>query len=101
MADTLERLIAASLGAMSMTRQKAENLFEDLVKRGHAEKGRRTGFVREVMDSADKTRKEMEDLVTKQVKQVVEKLDLISRSDLALMEKKIDQLLKARSKQAR
>lgn len=92
MFQTLDRLMLAGLGAMSMTRERAEKIFDEYVSRGEEEKDRRSGFVKELMDAADKNRAEMEKLISKQVKQTVEKLNLPTREDIERLESKIDQL---------
>jgi hypothetical protein len=53
----------------------------------------RTGFVKEVMDSADRTRAEFQRLVADQVRQTVNNLHLATKDDLLRIELKLDQLL--------
>lgn len=94
MFESLDKIFLAGLGAMSMTREKAEEIFDEYVKRGQAEKDARTGFVKEVMETADKTRKDFEKLVSDQVKSVASQLHFATKDDLQRIEKKLDQLLK-------
>ena len=98
MFESLDKLMLAGLGAISMTRERAEKIFEEYVQRGQIEKDRRTGFVRDVMDAAAKTRKELEDLVGKQVQETLTRLDMPRREDLARLEAKLDELLAKREK---
>lgn len=93
MFENLDRLMLAGLGAVSMTREKAEKIFDEYVNRGQAEKQAREGFVKEVMDTADKTRKDIENLVSEQVEKTVDKLNLATKKDLQRLEEKIDKLL--------
>lgn len=93
MFETIDRLILAGLGALSMTRERAEKIFDEYVSRGEAEKASRTGFVKEIMDSTEKTRKALEKLVSEQVRETVGKLNLATREDIQRMEEKLDQLL--------
>lgn len=94
MFETLDKMMMASLGALSMTRERAEKMFDEYVSRGKAEKENRTGFVKEVMDSAEKTRSELEKIVSEQVQQAVTSLHLASKEDIERIEQKLDQLLK-------
>ena len=94
MFETLDKFLLAGLGALSMTRERAEKIFDDYVSRGKAEKEARTGFVKDVMDTAEKTRSELEKIVSEQVQAAVSKLSLATREDLARVEKKLDKLLK-------
>jgi len=90
---TASKLLLAGLGALSMTRQRAEEIFEEYVRRGEAEQAERTGFVKDLMDASDKARTELEDLIGKEVRHVMSSLDLVTREDLARVESKLDELL--------
>ena len=92
MFETLDKMMLAGLGAISMTRERAEKIFDEYVSRGKIEKENKTGFVKAVMDAADKNRDELEKLIAKQVRETVEHLNLPTRDDLQRLEQKIDQL---------
>ncbi|MEJ2703728.1 MAG: phasin family protein [Sedimentisphaerales bacterium] len=92
MFETLDKMMLAGLGAISMTRERAEKIFDEYVSRGKVEKDSRTGFVKAMMDAADKNREELEKLVAKQVREAVEHLNLPTRDDLQRLEEKIDKL---------
>ena len=94
MFETLDKMMLAGLGALSMTRERAEKIFDEYVSRGKAEKDSRSGFVKEVMDGAERTRSELEKVISEQVRQSVANLHLASREDLQRIEAKLDQLLK-------
>ena len=93
MFETLDKMMLAGLGALSMTRERAEKIFDEYVERGQAEKDSRSGFVKEVLESADKTRKELEDMISKRVGEAVGKLALASREDIQRLEDKLDKVL--------
>lgn len=93
MFETLDKMMLAGLGAISMTRERAEKLFDEYASRGKFEKESRTGFVKAVMDAADKNRAEIEKLISKQVRETVEHLNLPTRDDIQRLEQKIDKLL--------
>jgi len=94
MLESINKLMLAGLGALSMTRDRAEKIFDECVRRGEATKGDRDSFVKEVLDTADKARQDMAKLIDKQVQQTLAKLNLPTREDLARMEQKLDELLK-------
>ena len=95
MFETLDKMMLAGLGAISMTREKAEKIFDDYVSRGKVEKESRTGFIKDIMDTAEKNRKDLENLISKQVRETMEHLSLPTREDIERLEQKIDKLLKA------
>ena len=93
MFETLDRIMLAGLGAMSMTREKAEQIFDEYVRRGEQEKGNRSRFVNEMMDTAAKTRRDMEEMVARQVSQALKTMNLPTKEDFDRLESKIDLLL--------
>jgi polyhydroxyalkanoate synthesis regulator phasin len=94
MFETFDKLMLAGLGAISMTRERAEKIFDEYVSRGKIEKENRSGFVKAIMDAADKNREELEKLIAKQVRETVEHLNLPTRDDIQRLEQKIDNLSK-------
>ena len=76
-----------------MTKERAEKIFDDYVRRGQLEKEGRSGFVKEVMDSAEKSRQNLEKLIAEQVDKSVSKLNLARKDDIKGLEEKIDRLL--------
>jgi polyhydroxyalkanoate synthesis regulator phasin len=92
MFETLDKMMLAGLGAISMTRERAEKIFDEYVSRGKLEKESRTGFIKEIMDTADRNRQELEKLIGKQVRETVEHLNIPTRDDIQRLEQKIDKL---------
>jgi polyhydroxyalkanoate synthesis regulator phasin len=90
MFETLDKLMLAGLGAMSMTRERAEKIFDEYVQRGQVAKDARSGFVKDLMDSAERARADMEKLVAEQVRKTMINMDLPTREDIARLEAKID-----------
>jgi poly(hydroxyalkanoate) granule-associated protein len=97
MFETLDKMMLAGLGAISMTRERADKIFDDYVSRGKIEKENRTGFTKALMDAAEKNRAELEKLVAKQVRESLETLNLPTREDLQRLEQKVDELLSRES----
>ncbi|MEN6427983.1 MAG: hypothetical protein ABFE13_21735 [Phycisphaerales bacterium] len=93
MFETFDKLMLAGLGALTMTRERAEKMFDDYVSKGQAMKETRSGFVKDVMDGADRTRAELQRLIADQVRQTVNGLHLASKDDIERLERKIDELL--------
>ncbi len=94
MLKAMDKLMMAGLGAISMSQEKAENIFEEYVKRGEAARENKEGFVAEMINYAEKNRKEVEEMIGRQLNKTLTNLDLPTKEDLARLEKKIDKLLK-------
>ncbi len=92
MFESMEKIMSAGLGAISMTREKAEEIFDEYVKRGEAARENKEGFVSEVMDYAEKNRQELESMIGRQLGKSLANLNLPSKEDFDRLEKKIDQL---------
>lgn len=97
MFETLDKMMLAGLGAISMTRERADKIFDDYVSKGKIEKENRTGFTKALVDAAEKNRSELEKLVAKQVRETLETLNLPTREDLQRLEQKVDELLSRES----
>ena len=100
MLKEIDKMLLAGLGAASMTRKRAGKIFDELVRRGQAARGNRSGFVQGMADAARRTRSDLEQLVSRKVGQVVKKVNLATRQDLARLEKRLDQALRRKSKRA-
>ena len=94
MFETIDKIMLAGLGALSMTRQRAEQLFDEYLERGKAARAGRSGFVKEVMDTAENTRSELAKLVGEQLDKAVKKVNFATKDDIKRLETKIDKLLK-------
>jgi poly(hydroxyalkanoate) granule-associated protein len=94
MLETVQRLMEAGVGALSITRERAEKIFDEMVRRGQTEKTGREQFVKDLVDAAGATRSDLEELVAGQVHKVMVRLNLPTREDLARLEAKLDELLK-------
>jgi len=93
MFETFDKLMMAGLGALTMTRERAEKMFDEYVNKGQSMKETRSGFVKEVMDGAERTRAELQKLVAEQVRQAVSGMHLASKEDVERLERKLDELL--------
>ncbi|MBC8481835.1 MAG: hypothetical protein H8D47_04135 [Planctomycetes bacterium] len=93
MFESIDKLMLAGLGALSMTKEKAEKIFDEYVKKGEVEKDKKSGFVKDLMESADKSRQELEKTVSDQVAQSFKKIKIATSEDIERIEKKIDLLL--------
>ena len=93
MLNALQRLMDAGLGAASLTRERAEQIFDEWVRRGQAERGNRERFVSDMVDAAGQTRRDVEGIFGEQMYKVMTRLNIPTRDDLLRLEAKVDQLL--------
>ena len=93
MFETLDKVMLAGLGAMSMTKEKAEQIFDEYVEKGKAQKEHRAGFVKDVMDQAEKAKDDLEKVISEQVEKAMTKQPMATKDDIKRIEAKLDQLL--------
>ncbi|NMC38170.1 MAG: hypothetical protein GYA41_07595 [Bacteroidales bacterium] len=94
MTDLIKKTILAGLGALSLTREKAEEISGDLIKRGELAKTEEAKFVRDLMDLVEKNRAGMEEKIEKAVGKALAKLDIPSRKEINALKEEISKLTK-------
>ena len=101
----LRNTVLASIGALQVTKAKAEKIIDDLIKKGELDKSDRKKAVMELLDKAEKStsgfRKKVGEEATKAQKEVVKvikDLKFAKESDLKKINEKINKLVKTISK---
>lgn len=94
MTDLIKKTILAGLGALSLTREKAEEISRDLIKRGELAKTDEAKFVRDLMDLVEKNKAGMERKIEKAVEKALAKLDIPSRKEIIALKEEISKLTK-------
>jgi polyhydroxyalkanoate synthesis regulator phasin len=92
----VDKILLATIGAMFMTRERAEEIFDEYLHRWQVEKGSRDAFLDDLVARSQEAHAELEDLLTRHVKEVADKLNLVTRDDLTRLEEKIDRIEAAR-----
>jgi polyhydroxyalkanoate synthesis regulator phasin len=93
MFEALDKIMLAGLGAMSMTKEKAESIFDEYVEKGKAQKEHRDGFVKDVMDQAEKAKTDLEKVISEQVEKAMSKQPMATKEDIKRIEARLDELL--------
>lgn len=98
----LKNTYLASLGIYDLTRKKAEEVIDSLIKAGEISKSQRKEAILELLDKAEKQTavfaekvKKESGNVQKEVGKVVDKLKLASKKDIEALNKKLDKLSQA------
>ncbi len=99
--ETTRKVLLASIGAVALSQDEIEKFIDKLVERGEIAEKDGKKLVREVMDRRRKTRKEAEDEMSKRVEDVLDRLNVPTKSDIealgdkiAALSKKVDELKK-------
>ena len=94
MENIIEKMLLASLGALSLTKEKAEKIVEEFVKRGEVAKKDKAGYINRLLERGKDTRMEIEKIVEKSMTKVLSKLNIPAKSDIDALMKKIEALAK-------
>jgi polyhydroxyalkanoate synthesis repressor PhaR len=104
----LKNTVLASIGALHVTKEKAEKIIDDLIKRGELDESQRKKAVMELLDKAEKSTAGIREKISKEVgkaqKEIsrlakeVKEYKLVKRADLQKLEGKVDKLTEAITK---
>ncbi len=94
MSDLIKKTILAGMGALVLTREKAEEVAKDLVKRGELTKKDQEKFVKDLVKKGNEGKKEVENKIEEITKKTLVKLNIPSRKELERLEQKINKLIK-------
>ena len=97
----LKNTVLAGIGFASLTKKKAEELIDALVKTGELEKSEKKKAVMELLAKAEASTKDAREKVGKfgkEVESVVKKMAMAKKTDVDALSKKIDKLTRAVAK---
>jgi polyhydroxyalkanoate synthesis regulator phasin len=92
MRDLVERGLLASLGILSLTREKAQGVVDELVKRGEVRRDDSKGLVDRLVQRGEEERGSFRKLIHDEVAKVARELNLVNQADLQALEKKVEAL---------
>jgi polyhydroxyalkanoate synthesis regulator phasin len=94
MLDFLERGFLATVGVLSLSREKIQEAVDQLVARGELNFDEGKKLVENLVKRGQEERESMRSLVRQEVQKVVGELDLVSHKDFEVLNEKLDGLLK-------
>lgn len=93
--DIFKKTLLAGLGLFDLTRERAEKIVDDLVKRGELSKGDKASAIKELLKGHDERMKKLKQKIDERVEKVTSKVKGVKKKDLEELSKRIDQLAKA------
>jgi polyhydroxyalkanoate synthesis regulator phasin len=94
MADLLEKILLTGLGTVSLTKEKAEKIVNELIARGEIEKARKKETVDDLIKKGNDIKKTLEVMMEAKIKRMIEKMPLVTKSEFEKLEKRISLLEK-------
>ncbi len=91
--DLMEQSLLMGLGAVSLTRETAQNLVDEMVKRGQAQREEAGDMVEQLVQRGEKQRNALRQLIRDEVQEVIRELQLPTHADMKAIEQKLDAIL--------
>ena len=92
MQDLLKKALSLGLGALLVSKDKIEDVVNELVKKGELGQEEGKNLVNELIGKGEASMNEIEVKIEKIVKSVTEKLDLPTRKELNEIKSEIEQI---------
>ncbi len=82
MKTLLEKGLLAGIGLLSMTREKAQNIVEELSQEGEAQKNEVSRWVDQLADRGEEERQALRKLIRDEMKKVIDEMGLATKEDI-------------------
>ena len=92
MQDLLKKVLSLGFGALVVSKDKIEEVVNELVKKGELGQEEGKNLVNELIEKGEASVNEVEGKIEKIVKSVTEKLDLPTRKELNEIKSEIEQI---------
>ena len=90
MANLFEKGLLVGIGLLSMTREKAQEIIDDLSHEGEVQKGEVRQWVDQLTDRGEEERQALRKLIRDEMKKVLDEMGLVTKEDLKELLKKQD-----------
>lgn len=90
----LEKSLLAGLGLISITRENAEKIVDELIKKGELAREEKPEFVNKLLEKGKITKNEIEKLVENTMKNVIDRMNIAKVSDVEELKHEIESLKK-------
>jgi len=86
------KMFLASLGMLSLTKERANKIAQELIKRGELSQSESKEFVVDLLDRAEKEKDRLIEKIKPEIDKSIEKMNFASKKCVDNLEKKIDEL---------
>ncbi|MBT9141397.1 MAG: hypothetical protein DDT30_01989 [Dehalococcoidia bacterium] len=92
--DIIKKAMLLGLGVISLTKEKAEEFVDDLIKRGEVTREERFKIVDKLLKEAEKQKEELFGKISETVQKVITDLGLPTKKDLDKISKRLEAIEK-------
>ena len=97
MFDLIKKTMLTGVGLAAMTKDKIEELAKELTEKGKMSEKEGKELLDDLLKKSEQSRKDLETKVEGMVRKVLEKMDMVTKKDIASLEKKIKNIEKKTS----
>jgi poly(hydroxyalkanoate) granule-associated protein len=90
--ETARKFMLLGIGALSLTEERLQRTINALVKKGELSSQEGRELVREMLDKAGKEKEALTARIRKEVKSMLDSLDLATKDDLQTLRQRLDEL---------
>ncbi|HFE53089.1 MAG TPA: hypothetical protein ENK07_06580 [Bacteroidetes bacterium] len=94
MDNVFYKALMAGVGALSLTREKAEAFVDELVKKGEVSRPEKMKVVDDLLKKAEQEERQILEKLGKVVTKALQEMDLPTKEDLRRIEEKLDRIEK-------
>ncbi len=100
--DTAKRLMLAAIGALHLSKERLEEMMDELVKKGEMTSSEKAEALKRLAEKVESSTEKAKEAIEKQVENTMKKLNLLAKIDrlaerLDLLEKEIAELKSKKS----
>ncbi|WAM30789.1 phasin family protein [Caldicellulosiruptor naganoensis] len=93
MKDLLEKLINIGLGVFALSKEKVEKIVNELAEKGEIGKNEIQEIIQKIMEKGEEQKKELNEYISKQVENILNKMNLATKSEI-LTEERIREIVR-------
>lgn len=90
MKNMIKKGLALGLGLAVTTKEQAEKIVDELVKKGELSQQESKEFVNELLQKGEETQKELDQMIYKKLKQLLDELNLATKEDIQRLEQRMN-----------
>ncbi|WP_347273628.1 hypothetical protein [Candidatus Kuenenia sp.] len=94
LSEIMKKAVNLGFGAMLVTKENANELIEEMVRKGEIQKDETLAQVKETLKKILPSKEEIETRTEELVEKILHKLDIPTRQELQEMQKKLETILK-------
>ena len=90
----LKELLLTGLGAFFITKEKAEEIIKELIKKGESTKEEGNELINSLIEKAAEQSNKLKDRTQQEIKNILDSMDIVEKSELEALRQEVEELKK-------